>query len=112
MEVFAEPGATLLVASVTLAEFARRLRALGFSADAATETAAEYRLLFDAVVDIDEAVALAAFDLGHRTPARLPLVDALIAAAAQSRDALLLHRDPHLAAIPQALLKQRMLTSD
>lgn len=30
MEVFAEPGATLFVAAITLAEFARRLLALGF----------------------------------------------------------------------------------
>lgn len=52
---------------------------------------------------------MAAFDMGRRTPARLPLVDALIAAAAQSRDAVLLHRDPNFTTIPKAQVKQRML---
>jgi predicted nucleic acid-binding protein len=48
-------------------------------------------------------------DLSNCTPERLPMVDALIAAAAQSRDACLVHRDDHMAAIPADLVQQRRL---
>jgi predicted nucleic acid-binding protein len=54
-------------------------------------------------------VALAAFAIGCRTPRRLPLVDALIAAVAQARNALLVHRDEHMRGIPPELLHQSYL---
>ena len=40
---------------------------------------------------------------------RLPLVDSLIAASAKEHDAILVHRDPHMAAIPVSLVKQVVL---
>jgi predicted nucleic acid-binding protein len=45
--------------------------------------------------------ALLALDVVRKTPRRLPLVDALIAAAALSRDATLVHRDEHMRALPE-----------
>ena len=54
-------------------------------------------------------MALAAFAMGCRTPRRLPLVDALMAAVAQARNALLVHRDEHMRAIPPELLRQNDL---
>ena len=40
---------------------------------------------------------------------RLPLVDSLIAASAREHDAILVHRDPHMTAIPASLVKQLVL---
>jgi predicted nucleic acid-binding protein len=39
----------------------------------------------------------------------LPLVDSIIAASAKAHDAVLVHRDPHLRAIPTERLKQLLL---
>jgi len=61
------------------------------------------------VVVVDAATARAAFVLGCRTPRRLPLVDALIAAVAQIKGATLVHRDEHLRAIPAPLLRRQNL---
>jgi hypothetical protein len=77
------------VASVTLVEFARRLRDLGASSAEIRQTLADYQMLFSDIVAVDAAVAITAFEIGDRTPHRLPLVDALIAAAAQVREACL-----------------------
>jgi predicted nucleic acid-binding protein len=72
----------------------------------ALETLTSYRLLCTEVTPVDAATALAAFAIGCRAPRRLPLVDALIAVVAQVRDAVLIHRDEHMRAIPPALLRQ------
>jgi predicted nucleic acid-binding protein len=107
--LFADDDAGISIASVTLTEFGRRLR--DFGADEA-ETAAilgDYQLLMTRVLAMDTAVALRALEIGLRTPARLPLIDALIAAAAQASDSVLVHRDPHMAAIPAKLVKQMQL---
>lgn len=40
------------------------------------------------------------------TPQRLPMIDGLIAATAAVHGLTLVHRDPHLAAIPAGVLKQ------
>jgi predicted nucleic acid-binding protein len=50
--------------------------------------------------------------LGCRTPHRLPLVNALIAAVAQTRHAILVHRDEHMRSIPSALVRQEDLNDD
>lgn len=107
--IFAEDGAEVVIASVTLTEFARRLRELGASKAEIRAILADYQMLFSAVVPVDGAVAWAAFELGCRTPERLPLVDALIAAAARLRDACLVHRDEHMAAIPTERVQQLYL---
>ena len=79
--IFDDDAADILLASVTLTEFARRLRELGASDAEARQTAEDYRLLVNDVVAIDDRLAFAAFDLARATPKRLPLVDSLIAAA-------------------------------
>lgn len=43
---------------------------------------------------------------------RLPLADALIAAAARERGACLLHRSGHMALIPASLVEQVDLAAD
>jgi predicted nucleic acid-binding protein len=107
--IFAEDGAEILIASVTIAEFARRMQELGAGEPGIRETLVDYQMLFSEVIAVDGAVAWAAFQLGCRTSKRLPLVDALIAAAAQARGACLVHRDEHLAAIPAELVQQMRL---
>jgi predicted nucleic acid-binding protein len=105
-ELFEESGSEILVASISLTELARRLRELGATPGEARVTVAEYRAVLDNLVVVDERVAFAAFDLGCETPERLPLADALIAAAAREHGACLVHRDRHMASIPASLLEQ------
>lgn len=104
--VFEADEAEVIIACVSLTEFGRRLRDLGAPETVAQETLTSYQFLCDEVAPVDTAAALAALAIGCRTPRRLPLVDALIAAVAQARDAILVHRDEHMRAIPLDLLQQ------
>jgi predicted nucleic acid-binding protein len=107
--IFDDGSASVLVASVTLTEFARRLRELGANEAEIRQTLTDYQELFSDIVSVDVVVAMAAFDIGCRIPQRLPLVDALIAAAAQTREACLVHRDHHMTAIPAEVVRQLAL---
>jgi predicted nucleic acid-binding protein len=107
--LFEADEAELILASVSLAEFGRRLRDLGAAVEEAEAVLASYQLLFGEVAPVDAAVARAAFVLGCRTPRRLPLIDALIAAVAQIKGATLVHRDEHMRAIPAELVGQQDL---
>ena len=109
--LFEDDEAELMIASLSLTEFGRRLRELGAADSAVERVLSEYELLFNDVVALDTAVAKAAFVIGCRTPRRLPLADALIAAAAQARDAVLVHRDEHMRQIPVELVHQRELAA-
>jgi predicted nucleic acid-binding protein len=110
--IFDTPDARILAASVSLPEFARRLRALGASDAEALGVANDYRLLLNEIVAIDERIALAAFEVACAASKRLPLVDALIAAAARERGACLVHRDDHMRQIPAQMLQQVALAED
>jgi predicted nucleic acid-binding protein len=110
--LFEESGAEVLAASVSLPELARRLRELGAPVEEARQTAGEYRELLDEIVAVDEQVALRAFGIGCETPKRLPLVDALVAAAAHERGACLVHRDQHMAQIPAGVVEQLDLAAE
>ena len=109
--LFETDEADLIAASVSLTEFGRRLRELGANETEAEEVLSAYQLLFTEIASVDVAVARAAFVLGCRTPRRLPLVDALIAAVAQARAAVLVHRDEHMRSIPPELVLQQDLTT-
>ncbi|NWG12967.1 MAG: PIN domain-containing protein [Acidobacteria bacterium] len=109
--LFEAEEAELMLASVSLTEFGRRLHELGFDEAAVEETLSAYQLLFAEVVQVDAAVARAAFVVGCRTPHRLPLADALIAAAAQAREAVLVHRDEHMRQIPAEMVQQQDLAA-
>lgn len=112
VQVLFETGEVeLFLATVTLAEFGRRLRELGATEQEIEDTLASYELLFTKIIPIDIAVAKSAFTIGCQTPRRLPLVDALIAAASQGIGATLVHRDEHMHAIPSQLLNQQYLAS-
>ena len=104
--IFDDESAGVIIASVTLPGFARRLLDLGANSAEIRQTLAAYQVLFSDIVAVDAGVAMAAFEIGHRTPYRLPLVDALIAAAAQLQEACLVHRDRHMIAIPAEIISQ------
>lgn len=104
--VFEEPGVTVLMASPTVTEFARRLVELGATPEEALAKVAAYSDVVDEVVTIDATIARLAFELGAEQPGRLPLVDALIAGATWARGATLVHRDRHLSQIPSGVLSQ------
>lgn len=101
-----DASATILLASVTLAEFARRLHALGADDSEVQADLSAYESLADEIVAIDAEIAQLAYALGRATPVRLPLIDALIAAAAKRAGATLVHRDPHFDAIPAGHLER------
>lgn len=107
--LFEADEAELILVSVSLAEFGRRLRELGATEEEAKAVLASYELLFGEVAPVDAATARAAFVLGCRTPRRLPLIDALIAAVTQIKGATLVHRDEHMRAIPADLVRQQDL---
>jgi predicted nucleic acid-binding protein len=109
--IFDDGSAGVIVASVTLAEFARRLHDLGSSSAEIRQTLADYQMLFSDIVAVDVAVAITAYEIAYRTPHRLPLVDALIAAAAQVRGACLVHRDRHMTDIPLEIVRQLPLAA-
>ena len=68
-----------------------------------------YQTLFTEIIAVDSQVAQAAIQLRSATPHRLPTIDSLIAATAMVHGLTLVHRDPHLAAIPQMMVSQIML---
>ena len=111
-ELFEAPETEVLASSLSLTEFARRLRVLGATREEARSAAEAYRELVNEVVPVDEEVALAAFDLACEISERLPLADSLIAAAARVRGACLVHRDQHMVSIPARLVEQIDLSAE
>jgi predicted nucleic acid-binding protein len=110
--LFEEDDAEVLAASLSLTEFARRLRELGATAGEARSTVEDYQELLDEIVPVDARVAFTAFDIGCAMVERLPLADALIAASALERGACLVHRDRHMAPIPSKLVEQIDLSKE
>ncbi|MBN1243487.1 MAG: PIN domain-containing protein [Spirochaetales bacterium] len=101
-ELLADREAEVLLCALSVAEFARAALSLGASRDEARSTALRYASL-GTLVAVDEAVAVRAFELGSLASSRLPLADALIAAAASIHGATLVHRDAHFDALPPDL---------
>lgn len=108
-ELFDEAEAEIFVASITMTEFPRRMSVLGASAAEIERCLGDYRMLFRAVVPIDEAAAMRAFAISESCLPRIPLVDSLIAAAAAISSATLVHRDGHFKRIPGPELVQEYL---
>lgn len=101
----------IVLSSLTLVEFARRLHALGANQEEALTDVASYEAMAGQILSVDATTARTAFTLGLASPNRLPLIDALIAAAADQTGAILVHRDAHFSALPKNRVKQLNLTS-
>jgi predicted nucleic acid-binding protein len=95
-QLFEREEGELLICSVSLAELARRLRDLGASPEEAWTQISDYLQAVDEVVPVDQEMAHESDRLSVSATTRLPLVDALIAAAACTRQAVLVHRDSHM----------------
>jgi predicted nucleic acid-binding protein len=118
---FDEPGATeteaifnrgrdeVAVSAVSVAEFEGRLTQEGIDEDERLFACLNYFSLLARVLPVIQQTGHLAADLRSRTPVRLPLVDALIAAAAKEHQLTLVHRDPHMAAIPAGDVSQLVL---
>lgn len=66
----------------------------------------DYSSLFAQVIPVSETIALQSIIVRSAASTRLPAVDGLIAATAAVHRLTLVHRDPHLIAIPESVLKQ------
>ena len=117
---FDEPGAEVLeklwgsrsklgISAVTVTELKGRLgQEIADSAEAEDAVRA-YLNELTVCIPVDRVVAELAWQIRISTPQRLPLVDALIAATARAAGAVLVHKDPHMARIPEGLVKQVVL---
>jgi predicted nucleic acid-binding protein len=107
--LFEDQAATPGSSCLALFEFELRLYQLGLDAATRAAEVSRCRALLDEVADVDEAVRREGVRLRINATARVPAMDALIAATASLRNATLVHRDPHFAAFPPQLLKQEIL---
>ncbi len=109
-QIFDDPQEEVYVSALSLPEVYGRLSALG-QHEQWPVVLKNYQALFSRILSADEQVALLAVQLRSTTPVRLPTIDGLIAATAVAHRLTLIHRDPHLAAIPSADLNQQLLPS-
>jgi len=105
-ELFDRDDAEILLCSVSLAEMARRLRELKVPERRVWQVIADYEGLASEVVPVDADVARKSDQITQTANRRLPLADALIAAAAASRGAVLVHSDAHMRSIPRSEVEQ------
>ena len=109
--LFDDPQVTVYLSALSIPEVYARLNALG-RPEHWEEVWTTYSALFSKVLPVDEAVAHRAVRLRAATPQRLPTIDSLIAATAAIHQLTLVHRDPHMAAIPAGSLHQMRLPED
>lgn len=118
--IFDEPGADAITALLehedtesgisvlSLIEVYGRFRARGRAAEF-DEVLEIYRRLFTRILPVSEAIALRAVALRQAATARVPAIDAMIAATAAHHSAVLVHRDPHFLSIADGMLRQKVL---
>jgi predicted nucleic acid-binding protein len=115
---FDEPGAAIVqdiwetypnsigISVLTIPEFRRRLW-IEIEDTAEIDYACHrYFNLLTRSVPIDRAVAELVEHIRVSTEKRIPLIDALIATCARSAGAVLVHKDPHMAVIPEGVVSQ------
>ena len=97
------------ICAVTVTELKVRLRE-ELTEDAEAEQAVEaYLEELTICLPVDRVVAELAWQVKESVSERIPLIDALIAVTARARNAVLVHRDPHLACIPREVVDQLVL---
>ncbi|MEO6435866.1 MAG: PIN domain-containing protein [Tepidisphaeraceae bacterium] len=107
-EVLSDERTPVGMSVLTAAEFWGRLHAEGAEGHFDDDWRKLTEIASD-VIPVSLAVVFRAIELRRAATARLPYVDALIAATAAEYGAVLMHRDPHFAAIPVLLLPQELL---
>jgi predicted nucleic acid-binding protein len=104
-QLFDDSAFDIVISVLSIPEVYARLLAIG-KEQHWQEIWDTYSLLFTNVISVDESIAFQANILRSNTPRRLPTIDGLIAATAVVHGCALVHRDPHMAAIPSEILKQ------
>ena len=104
-DILADPETAVGISALSLVELHARLRSAG-DEHKFGEVLQDYRELFAQIIPVDEAIVLRAIALRETAPARVPAIDALIAATAAHHAAALGHRDPHLATLPGEAVAQ------
>ena len=105
-----DEGTTVGLSVLTAVEFWARLRNVG--AEPVFQATWSYFVgIMSDIRPVTSPVVLESIQLRRAASARLPTIDALIAATAAVHGAVLVHRDPHFAAIPAGRLKQEVLPS-
>lgn len=107
-EILAGPETAVGISVLSLVELHARLCSLG-DEHKFSEVVEDYRELFAQIISVDETIALRAITLRQTAPARVPAIDALIAATAAHHDAVLVHRDPHFLALAGEAVRQQGL---
>jgi predicted nucleic acid-binding protein len=107
-QLFDDPHTEVSISALSIPEVYARLKSLGRQENW-PEVWEIYSALFSKVIPADEAIAHQAIVLRAAAPERLPTLHGLIAATAVIQQLTLVHRDPHLAAIPAHLLRQWQL---
>ena len=118
---FAESGADIVqrlfesksheigVSVISIPEMRGRLRVeIGDISEVGSVCSHYFDVLASHVV-IDRSVAECAEHIRQSTKKRLPLIDAVIAACALDRNAVLVHKDPHMSTIPTSVVEQIVL---
>jgi len=103
-EILDDEKTEVLLSAISIAEFARRLSALGEDTENCRSIALEYAALATRMVPVDVAVSIRAFEIAESCTSRLPLADSFIASSASLGNATLVHRDAHFKDIPAYLL--------
>jgi predicted nucleic acid-binding protein len=97
------------VSILSLPELRTRLGELVSDAQEAERVFQSYTDVLTTALTATRSIAKAAIEHRSGVRPRLPLVDSFIAAAAKECNAILVHRDPHMTAIPTSLVKQLVL---
>jgi len=87
------------LAAPSWAELDRRLNELIPDPGEAARVFERYTRILCAFVPVDSGAVLAVIEINRATPARLPMIDSLIAGCAANAKLVLVHRDPHMDAI-------------
>jgi predicted nucleic acid-binding protein len=106
--LLSDDRADIRLSVITMAEFWSRLRAEGL-VQIFEEEWRKISTLMSGIEPVTLAVVQRSLDLRAKATARLPQIDALIAATAAFHGAVLVHRDPHFLSIPEGLLQQEFL---
>jgi len=109
--LFDNDDAVLWLAAPSLLELDACFREIGIEAAVRRKAVDDYAGHLVQIVAIDERVARRAVDIRDAATGRLPSMDALIAACAAVRGAVLVHRDGHFDAIPETVLQSLRLSA-
>lgn len=97
---FLDSEIEIWICAISITEFSRRLSVSGISSEEVESVVKTYLSAFSGVVNVDTNLALSTWEIQKNCASRVPLIDLLIAASARSKEAILIHRDPHFKSLP------------